>query len=83
MARHLHLHLHHRDEAGPFPWESGHAAPQDRALGLELELIELVRRRDAAAGPDGDRADRARLEAEIDGVLGELDRLVETMPVAV
>lgn len=27
------------------PWTDGHASPEDRALGFELELIELMRRR--------------------------------------
>lgn len=40
-----------RDHLEAFPWEGSHAAPADRALGLELELIELVRRQDDIADP--------------------------------
>jgi len=35
-----------------FPWEEGRACPEDRALGIELELIELVHQREVA---DADR----------------------------
>lgn len=31
-----------------FPWQDGRACHEDRAMGLELELIELVRQRDEA-----------------------------------
>lgn len=65
----------------PFPWEVAHAAPQDRALGLELELIELVRRRRevaVAADPDAVRLDR-----EIDRTIAELDELTSSLLVAV
>lgn len=59
--------------SGPFPWEAQHAAVEDQALGLELELIELVRRRNDirdAADPD------ARiLDAEIDWLLAELGEI--------
>jgi hypothetical protein len=50
-------------------WEDGHAAPEDRALGLELELIELVRQRDEllAGHPEV-----ARLDAQISAVQAEL-----------
>ena len=58
------------DPSGPFPWETAHAAPEDRAVGLELELIELVRRREALADPAG--FEGAALDAEIDLVLAEL-----------
>ena len=64
---------HHRSTvapAGPFPWEQAHAAPEDRAVGLELELIELVRRLEALADPAGLEA--AALAAEIDLVHAEL-----------
>ena len=64
----------------PFPWEVAHATPQDQALGLELELIELVRRRRELG--DGHPAS-ARLDGEIDRTIAELDDLVEHLPVAV
>ncbi|HWJ61048.1 MAG TPA: hypothetical protein VNS19_03685 [Acidimicrobiales bacterium] len=53
----------------PFPWQDGHACHEDRAMGLELELIELVRRRDAAveAQEPVEQVDR-----EIDAVMAEL-----------
>lgn len=64
----------------PFPWEIGHASPDDRAMGLELELIELVRRRgEAVAGSSvADLLDR-----EIDRTVAELDELTDGLPVAV
>ncbi|WP_426570642.1 hypothetical protein [Aquihabitans sp. McL0605] len=33
-----------------FPWQEGRACQADRAMGLELELIELVRARSLALG---------------------------------
>jgi len=51
------------------PWSEGHASPEDRALGLELELIELERRRGEVA--DGSPA-AADLDAEIDEVRRDL-----------
>ena len=50
-------------------WGDGHAAPEDRAVGLELELIELVRQRDEllAGHPE-----IARLDAQIATVQKEL-----------
>lgn len=56
------------DEA--FPWAAPHAAPEDRAVGYELELIELVRRRDLVADAEGAHA--RELDAEIAEVLVEL-----------
>lgn len=50
-----------------FPWEEGHACPQDRALGLELELIELVHALDGA-----DRAQAAQVEAQIEAAMTDL-----------
>lgn len=61
----------HTDLTGsaPLPWEEGHAAPEDQAVGLELELIELVTRRKALPGDDP----AARpLDAEIDETLTRL-----------
>lgn len=64
----------------PFPWEIGHASPDDRAMGLELELIELTRRRgEAVAGTES----AARLDREIDRTLAELDAVAGGLPVAV
>ena len=64
----------------PFPWEIGHATPQDRAMGLELELIELVRRRQDVLVGD---PEALRLDGEIDRTSAELDALVEGLAVAV
>jgi hypothetical protein len=50
-------------------WSEGHAAPEDRALGLELELIELNRQRDELAP---DHPEVARLDARIASVMDEL-----------
>jgi hypothetical protein len=50
------------------PWTSGHAPPEDRALGIELELIELVRRRDAGL---------ARAEEVDEEIAVLLDRLAD------
>lgn len=61
------------EPAAPHPWEVAHAAPEDRALGLELELIELVRRRGGATGPGP--AEASLLDAEIERVLAELDEV--------
>ena len=63
-----------------FPWEIGHATPQDRAMGLELELIELGRRRQAVLVGD---PEALRLDGEIDRTSAELDALVEGFAVAV
>jgi hypothetical protein len=58
-------------EALDAEWSDGHAAPADRALGLELELIELNRQRDELL-PDHPEA--ARLDRQIREVM---DKLVE------
>ena len=58
------------------PWTNGHASPEDRALGYELELIELTRRRAEAA--DG-TAEAAALDAEIEAVRSDL-MVVATLP---
>lgn len=50
-------------------WSDGHAAPADRALGLELELIELNRQRDELL-PDHPEA--ARLDRQIREVMDGL-----------
>ena len=80
------LHFRHRttpvfDDAHRLhPWEQGHAAPQDQALGLELELIELVRRRDDIR--DATDPEARWLDDEILLVTDQLDTLVSTMPLA-
>ena len=58
------------------PWTDGHASPEDRALGYELELIELIRRRGEVE--DGSR-DAAALDSEIAAVRKELEE-VATLP---
>lgn len=68
------FHRHAGDEPNtPHPWEVAHAAPEDRALGLELELIELVRRRGGATAPEP--AEAAKLDAEIERTLADLDEV--------
>ncbi|MEZ5181552.1 MAG: hypothetical protein R2702_06725 [Acidimicrobiales bacterium] len=64
----LTLHRHHEDPTAD-TWADGHAAPEDRALGLELELIELHRRR-AELSPD--HPEVARVDREVQAVLDEL-----------
>ncbi len=56
--------------SGPFPWEEAHAAPEDQAVGLELELIELVARRTSIADPAD--AEALALDVEIDQTLTRL-----------
>jgi hypothetical protein len=58
------------------PWFDGHASPEDRALGYELELIELERRRREV--PDG-TARAAELDVEIAAVRNDL-AAVATLP---
>ena len=58
---------------GPYPWENTHAAVEDRALGVELELIELVRRRNDIS--DAADPDARMLDAEIDWLLAELGQI--------
>lgn len=55
----------------PFPWQQPRACHDDRAMGLELELIELVRCRDEAVT---DGASTERLDVQIDDVMGALAR---------
>ena len=65
--------------AGPFPWEEAHAAPEDRAVGLELELIELVARRTSM--PDDNGGEARALDHEIDETLAALGA-VAALPLA-
>jgi len=53
----------------PFPWQQPRACHDDRAMGLELELIELVRRREEAVG---DGTSTERLDDQIDDVMAAL-----------
>ncbi len=66
---------------GPFPWEEGHAAPEDRAVGLELELIELVHRRENVR--DDQPAKAEAIDAEIDRTLARLGDIAPALPLAV
>lgn len=74
----MNVHRHHEEQ---FPWEEGRAAPEDRALGLELELIELVRRRDDIA--DAADPESVALDREILAVQDELRDVAAIMPAAV
>lgn len=51
------------------PWGEGHASPEDRAFGFELELLELHRRRGEVL--DGTASAEA-LDLEIDTVRRQL-----------
>ncbi|WP_421118621.1 hypothetical protein ACE2AJ_14790 [Aquihabitans daechungensis] len=53
----------------PFPWQEGHACREDRAMGFELELIELVHRREIAV-ERGEAVDA--LDQQIDEIMGDL-----------
>lgn len=71
---------HHRSVVQPegvaAPWEGVHAAPEDRALGLELELIELVQQR-ANVGSSSDEAQV--LDAAIEQALDEIAAVADTV----
>ena len=56
-----------------YPWEHPAVLPEDRAMGLELELIELEHEREETES-EGGRTET--IEAEIDDVVPEL---VDTM----
>ncbi len=74
----LTLHRHEadtEDEGALHPWEARHAAPEDRAVGLELELIELVQRRSETS--DRFPAEQQVLDRQIDQALAELDRVAD------
>lgn len=64
--------------AGPFPWEGGHAAPEDRAVGIELELIELVHRRELI--PRASDPEAVMLDQAIDQTLERLGRVTTVLP---
>lgn len=53
----------------PFPWQQPRACHDDRAMGLELELIELVRCREESVA---DGASTDRLDDQIDDVMAAL-----------
>lgn len=63
---------------GPFPWEEGRAAPEDRAVGIELELIELVHRRQII--PNASDPEAVALDQAIDGTLERLGRVTTVLP---
>lgn len=65
----------------PFPWEVARAAPEDQAVGLELQLIELVTRR-RSIRDDAD-PEAVLIDAEIEVVLDDFADLDPVMPVAV
>ena len=52
--------------------------PGDRAIGLELQLVELVERRERAL-VQGRRADAERIQREIDPIQAELASLADYM----
>ncbi|MCU1354389.1 MAG: hypothetical protein JWM05_3598 [Acidimicrobiales bacterium] len=54
------------------PWASAHATLEDRAVGLELELIELESRRNGSDDP-------AALDAQADDVFEELATVAEQL----
>ena len=62
-----------------YAWEVPHASPEDRALGLELELIELVQQRRSSVLADGEIL---ALDRDIDGVLVELASIGDTVHAA-
>lgn len=66
--------------APPHPWEQAHAAPADRAVGLELELIELVHRRGTGEAPAD--ATTVEVDAQIDQVLADLAEVAQGFPIA-
>lgn len=62
------------EEPAAYPWETSTVLPEDKALGLELELIELEHERGEAeleGGPTGP------IEAEITEVLHDLEDTAE------
>lgn len=63
---------HHHDDSAEHPWQRGHATPADRAVGLELQLIELHRQRKTA-----DEEHIAAVDAEIMSVIEELAEVDE------
>lgn len=63
---------------GPFPWEQGIAAPEDRAVGIELELIELVHQREMI--PDAADPEAIALDEAIDQTLERLGRVTTVLP---
>jgi hypothetical protein len=53
-------------------WRSSRACLEDRAMGLELELIEAVRRRDLAERRGEDRTELERRIASLSEELADL-----------
>lgn len=77
----LKLHVRQERPSPPFPWEVSHAAPEDRAVGLELELIDLVARRNAIR--DASDPEASRLDDDIEILFGELGDVMTVLPTAV
>ena len=75
---HRNAHASSMQNDTPFPWEVAHAAPEDQAVGFELQLIELVARR-RSIRDDADPEARL-LDAEIEVVLGDLGDVGDLMP---
>lgn len=69
----------HAVRTGPFPWEESHAAPEDRAVGVELQLIDLVAQRAAISAGD---ARASVIDREIDQLLTELGSITPALPLA-
>ena len=69
----------HRNHAEPaaHPWQQAHAAPADRAVGLELQLIELNHRRATV-----DDAEIRVVDAEITQVIAEMAELDQQLAAA-
>lgn len=63
---------HRHDDSTKHPWQQVHAAPADRAVGLELQLIELHHQRETA-----DVEHIAAVDAEILVVIEELAEVDE------
>lgn len=62
------------EEHEPYPWETSAVLPEDKAMGLELELIELEHERDEA---EHEGAPVEAIDEEITEVLDELEDVVE------
>lgn len=69
----------HRTHTEPaeHPWQQAHAAPADRAVGMELQLIELNHRRNTT-----DEAEIRAVDAEIVEVIAELADLDQQLAAA-
>jgi hypothetical protein len=68
-----------RDSDGSYPWEQPAVLPEDRAMGLELKLIELEHERGEAIADD---ASTGPIELAIDEVRHELEEVAEDLNAA-